>query len=319
MPVLAKLYVGPSGWSYPDWEGIVYPRAAGSRFDPLAYLARFFNAVEVNSSFYRPPTERMTASWAHRTAERQPFRFAVKLHQRFTHERDRRWTPEEARIFRRGIQPLIDAGVLGPLLWQFPWSFRWNAESVDWLRALAEQFADLVNVVEVRHAGWDNDDARELMGKLRLNLCNIDQPALPNNLPPAAHVTGPVGYVRFHGRRRDTWFADNVEPHARYDYLYREDELNEWLANIRHVADQAESTYVFTNNHYRGQGPANALQLRAMLERGQVAVPPEMIEFFPFLGAIARPIPAGDQPKPPPGRKRKPAQPGLFDDLAAGQ
>jgi uncharacterized protein YecE (DUF72 family) len=318
MPQSAVPFVGPSGWSYPDWAGIVYPPGAGSRFDQLAYLARFFHAVEVNSSFYRPPTERMTASWVRRTAEHQPFRFAVKLHQRFTHERDRRWSRSEVDAFRQALQPMLDAGVMGPLLWQFPWSFRWNPESADWLRGLRDAFAGLDNAVEVRHAGWDCPEARGLLAELGLSLCNIDQPSLPKNLAPATHVIGRLGYVRLHGRRTDTWFAQNVESHARYDYLYREDELCEWLAGIRQMAEHADNVYVFTNNHYRGQGPANALQLRAMLEQGAVAVPPGMLDFFPFLKDVARPEPDAQSRRP--SRKRgKADQPGLFDGLETGE
>ncbi len=120
-----------------------------------------------------------------------------------------------------------------------------------------------------------------------INYCNIDQPQLRDCLAPSSHVTGPVGYVRLHGRRRETWFADNTEPHERYNYLYREEELKELAGLARKVAAEADSVYVFTNNHYRGQAPANALQLRAMLEQGKVAVPAPMLRQFAFLEPIA--------------------------------
>ena len=292
----ARLYVGPSGWHYEDWHGVVYPQTRSARFDALAFMARCFNALEVNSSFYRPPTARMTAGWVRRVPPAPQFSFAVKCWQRFTHQRTEPYSTADVETFLEGVRPLSDSGHAGCLLLQFPWSFRNTPDAWELLTRLADDFRDHRPVVEVRHASWDSPEARENLRGLGLSYCNIDQPRLNQCISPSSHVTGPVGYVRFHGRRADTWFASpagrlnaNVESHARYDYLYSEAELTEWIDRIRGVAGQTESTYVFTNNHYRGQGPANALQLRAMLERGKVSVPPDMLRHFPFLADIALP------------------------------
>jgi uncharacterized protein YecE (DUF72 family) len=96
-----------------------------------------------------------------------------------------------------------------------------------------------------------------------------------------------LGYVRLHGRNAKNWFADNVKPSDRYDYLYREEELDEWIERIRRIAGQADKTYVFTNNHYRGQAPANALQIMAKLSGDKVDVPDLLQQTYSDLRKIA--------------------------------
>jgi uncharacterized protein YecE (DUF72 family) len=118
--VKKKIRVGPAGWSYKDWNGIVYPPKAGSKFDPLAYLASFFDTIEINSSFYGPPTATSSKSWARRIAHNPKFKFTAKLYQIFTHKRGKA-TREDEDVFRAGIDPLVEAGKLGALLLQFPW------------------------------------------------------------------------------------------------------------------------------------------------------------------------------------------------------
>jgi len=285
----ASLYIGPSGWSYPDWEGIVYPQPAPRGFDALAYMSRYFNALEVNTSFYRPCQARMTQSWARRIRDPARFRFVFKLHQRFTHQRQEPYAHGDVERFKQGLVPVAEAGLLGCILMQFPWSFRCTESAFGWLQRLRDDFGEFPLAVEVRHASWDRPDARERLGTMGLSLCTIDQPRLPNCLTPAAHVTGPIGYVRLHGRRAQTWFAEGIESHERYDYLYGEDELRDLAGLIRDVAARSKVVFVFANNHYRGQGPANALQLRALLSDGKVPVPEVMLTHFPFLKRIAKP------------------------------
>ena len=118
-----RIHVGPAGWSYKDWEGVVYPAKSGSKFDPLAYLAQFFDTIEINSSFYRPPSASTSKSWAKRVAQNPHFLFTAKLHQVFTHERGKA-TREDETMFREGMDPLAEAGKLGAVLLQFPWSFK---------------------------------------------------------------------------------------------------------------------------------------------------------------------------------------------------
>src|SRR5690606_22249282 len=124
---------GPAGWIYRDWAGIAYPDPPPRGFDPLAYLAKYFQTIEVNSSFYGPPTAATAAAWVRRVEAIQEFRFTAKLWRRFTHERDEAFTRAEVHEACRGIDPLHAADRLGALLLQFPWSFRRTDPNRQWL------------------------------------------------------------------------------------------------------------------------------------------------------------------------------------------
>ncbi len=293
-----KVYVGTAGWSYADWEGVVYPAARPRGFSPLSYLSEYFDAVEVNSSFYRAPAPRAAAGWLRQTRHRDDFRFALKLWQRFTHQREELWTPADVDLYRAGIDPLAEGGRLAAILMQFPWSFRDTAGNRDWLGRLAEVFSGYPCFVEVRHGSWGCPDGYRFFRSLGLGFCNIDQPVVGQSIKPSAVLTGRHGYVRLHGRNREAWFAQprpgqtpQQRRNERYDYLYSEEELDEWVGHIHELFRQADTVYVFTNNHYRGQAPANALQLRAKLSGHAVPVPPPMLESFPFLREIASEVP----------------------------
>lgn len=273
---------GVAGWSYDDWYGPVYPadRKGKRSFDPLAYLARYFDTIEINSTFYRPPAERSAASWVRRVAGNPAFRFTAKLYQRFTHERADAWTTDEVDEVRRGFTPLLEAGRLGCVLVQFPWSFKRDAASREWLDDLVGAFAEFPLAVEVRHSSWNVPEFYASLRERGVGAVNIDQPMFGRSIAPGARVTAALGYVRLHGRNYENWFRDGAEAHERYDYLYTKDELDGWLDRIHEVARQAQETYVITNNHFRGQAPTNALMLRQM--NGEpVEIPTGLREAFP--------------------------------------
>ncbi|MBS3762747.1 MAG: DUF72 domain-containing protein [Planctomycetes bacterium] len=277
-----SLYIGTAGWSYDDWKGRVYPDDAPSNFRGLKYLAEAcrFNTVELNNTFYRPPKPGYSYGWLKDVKNRPDFRFTVKLWKRFTHERDEPWQPGEVRQFREGIGPLIDADKLGALLVQFPWSFRFNKKNQKWLENTVDEFADLPLVVEVRSKAWLGDRALEFLQGLGVSFCNIDQPAYKGNIPLTDYGFGTVGYLRLHGRNYESWFSDDAGRNERYDYLYSTDELDEIQAAARNIAEKVEQIYVIANNHYRGQAPANALQLMDMLTEQQVPRPMPLAEHF---------------------------------------
>jgi uncharacterized protein YecE (DUF72 family) len=170
-------------------------------------------------------------------------------------------------------------GRLGAALLQFPWSFKRTDENEEWLRLLFRAFAGLPLVLEVRHASWGEPEFLAELDEAGVGIVNVDQPRFRNTLRPRAAVTSPVAYVRVHGRNWKDWFRKGADRDARYDYLYSADELRPWAERIREMAASARApdVYVVTNNHFRGQAPANAKMLEAMVEERQVEAPPELV------------------------------------------
>jgi uncharacterized protein YecE (DUF72 family) len=273
--------VGPAGWSYPDSPGHVYPADVPSRFDALAFTASYFDTIEINSTFYRPQPPKTCAAWVRRVAHNPDFRFTAKLWRRFTHEPDP-WTAEDVRVATEGLEVLRTEGRFGALLVQFPWSFKPGRESTERLARLAGDLAGWPLVVEVRHGAWAHREHALRLRELGLGFCNIDQPLIGDSLGPTAGVTGPVGYVRFHGRNDDQWFAEHEDSAQRYNYLYGAAELEPWVERIRKVArgEGVTDVYVVSNNHFEGKGPANALMIRAMLEGRKVTAPPVLFATY---------------------------------------
>jgi uncharacterized protein YecE (DUF72 family) len=272
---------GPAGWDYPDWRGPVYPKPAPRGFDPLAHLARYFDVVEVNSTFYRPARPEVARAWCGRVADRPRFRFTAKLWRRLTHEREA-YGVEEVAAARAPLDALHEAGRLGAVLVQFPWSFKREPASLEWLRDLAGALAGLPLVVEVRHASWNVAETWAELAEGGVGFVNVDQPLFAHSLGPSAVATSRVGYVRVHGRNYQSWFREDAGRDERYDYLYTAEELAPWADRTRTLAAAAgvEDVYVVTNNHFRGQAVANAAMLEAMVEERRVEVPPELARAY---------------------------------------
>jgi uncharacterized protein YecE (DUF72 family) len=274
---------GPAGWEYPDWAGIVYPRGAPRAFDRLAWLARWFATVEANATFYRPYPADVAARWCERVAAAPAFRFGAKVWRRFTHERSEAYGAEDVRLARAALDRLHDAGRLGAALLQFPWSFRREPASEEWLRGVLHAFAGLPLVVEVRHASWDAPEVMEELARAGAGIVNVDQPMFRGSMRPGARVTAPVAYVRIHGRNFRDWFRKGAGRDARYDYLYTAGELEPWAERVKALdaAPGAPDVYVVTNNHFRGQAAANAKMLEGMVEGRRVEAPGELVRSFP--------------------------------------
>ena len=280
--------IGLAGWSYKDWENVVYPHKPGKSFDPLEYLARFFNTIEINSSFYRPPTPSTTKSWANRVAANKEFAFSAKLHRLFTHERGKA-TKKDEKEFRAGMDVLVKARKLGAVLLQFPWSFKNTPDDRVYLGKLLEKFSDYPLVLEVRHTSWNTPEVYEWLEERGVGICNIDQPVFKKSIRPAALTTSRVGYVRMHGRNYQNWFRDKAPRDERYNYLYSLDELDPWLVRIKEVAKQTRETYVITNNHFRGQAVVNAVEIKAALKEERVPAPEPLFKVYPRLKESATP------------------------------
>ena len=262
--------VGPAGWSYRDWEGIIYPKQSG--LDQLEYLAQFFDTIEINSTFYRPATAKVAESWVRRTEHNPRFRFTLKLTRSFTHERET-LHPTEVREWKEGVAPLQREGKMAAVLIQFPWSFRNQQESRAYLVRIMESFSDLPLVAEFRHASWDQEGVLEFLRELKVGICNIDQPVIGRSIEPRCYATSPLGYFRCHGRNYRHWFRKESGRDQRYDYLYTDEEVEEQAGLVGEIQAQTEDVYVIYNNHYRGQAAVKALQLRRRLEGVTPPVP----------------------------------------------
>jgi uncharacterized protein YecE (DUF72 family) len=279
-----RIFIGPAGWSYRDWIGPVYP--VSGRIDQLLFIARLFNCIELNSSFYRVPGHRLVSSWARRLSDAGGFRFTVKVWQRFTHEGagNRR----EIRTFIDSFEPLLALNRVGAFLLQFPWSFKNTAANRERLAHLGDWLSGCPAAVELRHGSWNVPDAFDLLAGSGLAFCNIDQPRIGDSMPPTDYVTNKrIAYIRLHGRNARNWFRKDAGRDERYDYCYNEDELAEWKKRISNMLGKTDTLFIITNNHFRGQALVNALQLKHLLEGTRVEVPTTLRRSYPSLDVIA--------------------------------
>jgi uncharacterized protein YecE (DUF72 family) len=254
------LYFGTSGFSYMDWVGPVYPKGL-PRQAWLEFYSGQFNSLELNTTYYAIPSLAMVKSLVMRTGPE--FQFAVKAHQDITHGRN----PDEVtyRSFRGILEPFLAAGKLGCLLVQFPYSFGFNSENQAYLERTKARFKDIPMIAELRNAHWIKPEVFTWLKSIDVGFCCVDEPHLPNLMPPVAEATSGIAYVRFHGRNSAKWWQPE-QPHERYDYTYKTEELEEWIPKIKGLNDQAEKTFVFANNHWQGQSVDTIRQVRMMLD-----------------------------------------------------
>lgn len=276
--------VGVAGWSYPDWEGIVYPPG---KIDQLAYVAQYFDTIEINTTFYHPAPAKNIDSWLRRVERFPDFRFTVKLWQRFTHDP----TPfgrEEIDAVLPALRTIASEGRLGALLMQFPYSFKNRGDARARLARILDAFAGFPAVVEVRHASLNVPGFYDFLRERGAGFCNIDQPQVSRSIAPTTIATSKVGYVRLHGRNEKEWFSENADRTTRYNYYYSKEELAEWVDRIVVIGRNSADVYVIANNHYRGQAPANGLRLKSLLNGAPVEAPSTLVEAFPDLREVVK-------------------------------
>jgi uncharacterized protein YecE (DUF72 family) len=294
--------VGTSGWNYPSgrgtWNGVFYPARRPRGFDELAYYAEHFDTVEVNSTFYRPPEAAMAASWVRRTPD--SFGFSVKLYQKFTHPEmylDRHHTAEwdvtrgDLDQFRAGLEPLVSAGRLLALLIQFPPSFHREPNTCGYLEWLLERLADYPLAVELRHRSWSDaaDSTRALLDAGRAAWVLIDEPKFESSIrqaPASTLTTGPLAYVRLHGRNAAAWW-DHEAAEDRYNYLYSSAELAPVADAASEVSATGRKVLLYFNNHFSAKAVANAAILKHQLgDPVPGEYPREMVDRYPELTGL---------------------------------
>jgi uncharacterized protein YecE (DUF72 family) len=268
----AKLYIGTSGWSYPKgegtWTGHFYPEG---KINELEYYSQFFNTVEVNSSFYRPPNPGYVYNWVRRVPK--DFLFTVKLWQKFTHPKMfKEATGEEAVIsqedvdlFKQSIDPLFQYGKLGALLAQFPPSFRNDAFGQQILNAVIKTFGQYRLALELRHRSWsDDENIAQLLRGNNVSWVQVDEPKFKSSIAQELPLTSDMAYFRFHGRNAETWWTGDSE--TRYKYLYSSEEIEELTNRVKTAASQTKLLFALFNNHWRGYAPRNATDMMRSLQ-----------------------------------------------------
>jgi uncharacterized protein YecE (DUF72 family) len=254
------LLIGTSGFSYNDWVGPFYPKNL-SKQDFLTYYSQHFRACELNFSYYRVPTAQSLERMAEKSGGQ--VEFVVKANQEMTHVRE-----EGAQVFEtftQALTPLQERKVLGGVLAQFPYSFHCTPGNIDYLKQFKARIGDIPVVIEFRNRKWIKEATFTLLKEINCGFCCVDEPQLKGLLPPVAVATSDVGYVRFHGRNREKWWQHD-DPAERYDYLYSEEELRQWLPRIRALQKRTKKVFIFTNNHRKGKAVQNAKQLSILLE-----------------------------------------------------
>jgi uncharacterized protein YecE (DUF72 family) len=258
------IHIGTSGFKFDDWKGEFYPAGVPQK-DWLNYYATQFDTLEINASYYRL----FNAATFYQMARKVPdnFRFCVKAYRTLTHETEY-GTADDWRAFLDSLAPLEESGKFGCVLAQFPTSFRNTPARLDYLQKFFEQVQPRPLVVEFRHRDWLTEDTFAWLTERRIGFCSVDEPQFSSLMPPVVRATAPIGYVRFHGRNYKEWWSG--EKDRRYDYLYNEEELKEWVPKIEELAGLTDRTFVFMNNCFKAKAAINALQLKVLVEDGDI-------------------------------------------------
>jgi uncharacterized protein YecE (DUF72 family) len=280
--MVCPVSIGIAGWSYADWQGIVYPE---HKVDQLVYVSEFVDCIEINSTFYRPPFAKTVRSWLGRTSSKPEFFFTAKLHQSFTHEG--KVDSEIVKQVHRGFEPFLEARRLKHLLAQFRYDFADGEPARRHLTNIVSHFNDAFDlVVELRHVSWESQGALDFLDQLGVTVCNLDYPTSRQSFNLQHCTVGRAGYFRMHGRNAEKWFSKAGRDET-YNYYYNERELTGIKERLDELGKAFESLTVIANNHYRGAELANALELKALVTGQKQLIPEGLLKAYPNLTKIA--------------------------------
>ena len=255
----AKVYFGTSGYLYDDWIGPFYPLGTDKAafFD---YYASRFSMVELNFTYYRQPEIRTLSTML--AATNNEFLFSIKVHKSLTHEVNADWK-KSALTYLRGVSPLAKSERLAGVLLQFPYSFHYTVDNRGYLGQLCGELKELPLVIEFRNSSWQRKSVYDELRNREIATTVVDCPPLDNLPKPDPVTTSNIGYIRFHGRNSANWWSGTNA--SRYDYLYSDDEFDEWLDKIADMSGNTAILLIAFNNHWRGQAVRNAEQLGGLL------------------------------------------------------
>lgn len=286
-----SILIGTSGYDYPEWKGVFYPPEV-KRADFLSYYATHFNAVELNNTFYNMPTAKRLFSFYERSEGK--LQFSIKANRLLTHEIDSQWQ-NAADDFKAALTPLLEKDCLCAVLFQFPQSFHYTNYNRIYLAKMIAAFEGFPVVIEFRHKEWIRESVFEGLVQRKASIAFCDMPQL-KLLPNTdfknslySQFIGPNAYIRLHGRNANAWYAPApkaqtsiISTHAngaaatyaasseqngsgRYDYEYSEGELKDFVPVVHVATEEGRKVQVYFNNHPKGNGARNAMQLKEMV------------------------------------------------------
>lgn len=283
-----KLYIGTAGWSYEDWLKIFYPFSQSHDFSWLKFYSRYFNTVEVNSTYYTYLSPKIIESWL-RQIDNDEFLFTMKLHRDFTHRKI--FGEKEIRQVQTNLDILNDSQRLAGILIQFPYSFNFCEANVTYLKNLIDLFEGYEKFIEVRHKSWENKTPKTV------TFCSIDLPQIGDSLIYDPRVSNNICYSRFHGRNIEAWKKSILsikknqtyeEQSERYNYLYSIGEIMEFDRRIKEIYDKAKKIFIIMNNHPKGNAVVNAFELMYFLNnKRKQQIPDNLKNSFPRLANIS--------------------------------
>jgi uncharacterized protein YecE (DUF72 family) len=257
-----NIWVGTSGYSYPDWVGSFYPEGTRSN-RMLAYYTQYFPLVELNFTFYRPPTPEMLA----KLTDQAPagFQFLVKVPRTISHE----GSAADLPLFRRSAEELRRRGRLLGLLLQLPQASPYTRKRLDWLDRLGDELRDGRLAVEFRHQSWARPEMASWLAERRIDLVAVDAPALPRLYPSGLVQSTERIYVRLHSRNAGNWYLSDKE---RYDYDFDDAALGEWVEAILRPAGRTQEALLLFNNCHHGRAAGNALRMMSLFRSARATV-----------------------------------------------
>ena len=251
-----EVRVGTSGYSFEDWRKNFYPEDV-DKGKMLDYYFRYFSTVEINSTYYRIPHPAVMYNITKKAPSGADF--MVKVPQSFTHRRAD--LDKDIKSFQESIKPMVESGRLAGLLAQFPYSFKFNENNLDYISACHDAVKPEKLYVEFRHVSWVNRIMYDRLKSENIGYVCVDEPPLRGLLKPDAFTTSDTAYIRLHGRNSDKWWQGGA---LRYDYNYSKEELEEWRDKIAKL--KVKKTYFFFNNCHLGQAARNALEFKRMFD-----------------------------------------------------
>ncbi len=292
------IHTGTCSWTEKTLiqSGDFYPCEVRTAEGRLRYYSSQFNTVEVDSTYYAIPDKRNTYLWADRTPEN--FIFHIKVYGALTgHGIDPKILPKDifsllpekdkigkyayvkestilepiAERFKEALTPFIRTNRLGVLVFQFPPWFHYKTANLDYMLKCKELMQDLPIAVEFRHGSWLTPDVQDsvfqFLREHQLTYITADEPQYGSlaTVPFIPQVTTDIAYFRFHGRNKENWLKKGVETSLRYNYLYSNKELKEFVPHIQSIARKTKITYAMFNNCHGGFAIRNALRLKEMV------------------------------------------------------